>query len=287
MDAEIVQVVDRVHVLPSVILDSSRIADPLAFFLKASQKAFRKLNGHDLSALIDSSSKERMLGKMEQGLINLVTEEIKPISPSAAYEKFIRHWMDSGIPAEKLVVGLPSTIYSGVKNAKSIPQSRQDLCEGTNLRSWIPEHNPHKDKLSWKHPQKSWRFSWIMPSAVKEGLKRLDKKHVVSGVMLFDLDLEEPVNPVCANHKSLFVQAVRKAIHHESDKEEDNNKRPQDLLPEWKLVGGPNGGGRLGQILFYGRHGVTILPYCNFNKSSSSCVNKGRGIRQLLQRNGR
>lgn len=165
---------------------------------------------------------------------------------------FVKSWLDSGFHAGKLIVGLPSAVYSSTDKEAKIPSHRLDeLCNGTNLISWIPKRT-QDDQLLWHKHNVNGEFRMLMGSSVEQQVAEIRRQNL-AGVFLFDhesLHDRYVVNPICRRHRSLFTRSVHRAVHeHNQPKALDDTVVTS--LPEWKLIGGRNGGGRLGHVLVY------------------------------------
>ncbi len=168
---------------------------------------------------------------------------------------FVQRWKDAGVSSKKLIIGLPSVLYSGLDQSEKNPNLLNKTCKaninsGSSIIHWVPEH-ASQDQLVWKNPNEKWNFWMLLGSSVENIVAR--HANNTAGFFLFD---QEPFrhlnndtkNPVCVRHQTLFARAVRHVLNNMPNREQD---APISSLPEfdggWRIGSGPPG--RLGKIL--------------------------------------
>lgn len=170
---------------------------------------------------------------------------------------FVQRWKDSGVSPKKLIIGLPSVLYSGLDQSEENPNLLNKTCKaninsGSNIIQWVPEH-ASQDQLVWKNPNEKWNFWMLLGSSVENIVAR--HANNTAGFFLFDQEPfrhlnNDPKNPICVRHQTLFARAVRHVLNNMPNREQD---APISSLPNlddgWRI--GSAIPSRLGKILAF------------------------------------
>ena len=171
----------------------------------------RILRANSLGLTITISSFSDVNSISNQGILDLVDSVF--YIPSPIVEKYHGDFniaeVANVVPATKLLVGLPSTIFvvPAFKDQLKTP-SLVDLCRGQNLLHWQPKVSID-DQVHWMHRNHNWTFRMQMGEALNDQLSYLFG--ISSGIVLFDVPIHEEENPTCFKHKSLFFQSIQQA----------------------------------------------------------------------------
>ena len=112
------------------------------------------------------------------------------------------------VPATKLLVGLPSTIFvvPTSKDGQLTTPSLLELCRGQNLTHWQPKVSID-DRVHWTNPNCNWTFLTQMGEALNAQLSNLFG--ISSGIVLFDIPFKQEDSRYFSKPKSLFLESIR------------------------------------------------------------------------------
>ena len=128
---------------------------------------------------------------VNQGIIELVDLVFAILPRGWESSRYVVELSQQGVPTEKLVIGIPSIL-----------PSTSQFC--SNLIDWHPKRMS-TDQITWRNPNKpSEEFQMFMGNQTTDLLLGSS----VRNVMIFDLELRDPSNPICLWHKARFLRSV-------------------------------------------------------------------------------
>lgn len=164
--------------------------------------------------------------------------------------RYTTQLLSAGIPNRKLVMAVASTSIAVHPFADtSAVQTLADICSDVQLQSFRPKRI-HNDQYSWTNSEKKWSFQTMIGRSIVDQITALRGK-AIRGIGLFDVPFKQPSHPICSWHKDLFIQAVHLGLAGHYNLVSNAPVEPSEIIPHWKVIGGQEGGGRLGNILVF------------------------------------
>jgi hypothetical protein len=147
-----------------------------------------------MSVSISFPSNNLYIGRtlVNQGIIELVDLVFTVLPQGWESSRYVIELSQGGVPAEKLVIGIPSIL----------PSTNQ-FCNN-DLTDWHPSRISN-DQIIWRNVNKiNEEFQMFMGNQTTD----LVLGSSVRNVLVFDQELENPSNPICFWHKARFLRSV-------------------------------------------------------------------------------
>ena len=160
-----------------------------------------KMESMQLSISLPSNPYMIIRAYVDQGVVDSVDTVFTVLPQYYDTSSYIDQLLEYGIPVNKLVIGLASVLPSATL-----------FCR--DLFHWHPRRISN-DQVVWTNPSKNGldsEFKMFMGNQAND----LFNSSNVRGLLLFDLDFDEPFNPICSLHKARFLRSVKAAISNQT-----------------------------------------------------------------------